>query len=311
MNVEMRSIMKTGFRLLLALCISTAVLQTAAAADEKPAFKDQKEKLGYAIGMSVGNNLKRGEYDVNVDALVEAIKAVLAGSDLKMTEAEMREALSSYQREMNEKRMAEQQKLAETNKKAGAAFLEENKKKAGIKTKTVTLANPAGGSTNAEFQYKVITEGTGASPKSNDIVVVNYRGTLIDGKEFDSSAKTGQPLKRPANQLIRGWTEALQMMKVGSKWELYVPSELAYGDRGGPGIAPGSTLIFEMELVGIETPQPLTSDIIRVPSAEELKAGAKVEVIKPEDVERLKAEAEKKAKEDAGKKAPDASKKKP
>ncbi len=124
-------------------------------------------------------------------------------------------------------------------------------------------------------------------PKSNDTVTVNYRGTLVDGKEFDSSAKNGAPLKRAANQLIRGWTEALQMMKVGSKWELYLPSTLAYGDRAaGPLIEPGSTLIFEMELLGIDTPQPLTSDIIRVPSAEELKAGAKIEVLKPEEVEK-------------------------
>jgi FKBP-type peptidyl-prolyl cis-trans isomerase FklB len=146
--------------------------------------------------------------------------------------------------------------------------------------------------TTAEMQYKVITEGTGAMPKSNDIVSVNYRGTLINGKEFDSSAKQGKPLKRPANQLVRGWTEALQLMKTGSKWELYLPAALAYGDRGGQGIEPGTMLIFEMELLSFESPQPpappqpLTSDIIRVPSAEELKAGAKVEVIKAEDLEK-------------------------
>ena len=148
-----------------------------------------------------------------------------------------------------------------------------------------------------ELQYKVITEGTGAIPKTNDTVTVNYRGTLINGKEFDSSAKHGQPGKFQVNRVVRGWTEALQMMKVGSKWELYIPSSLAYGDYGsGPDIQPGATLIFEVELVSIDTPPPLTSDIIRVPSAEELKAGAKVEVIKPEDVEKAKAEAEKNAK---------------
>jgi hypothetical protein len=149
--------------------------------------------------------------------------------------------------------------------------------------------------TTAELQYKVITEGTGAIPKSNDTVTVNYRGTLINGKEFDSSAKHGaQPSKFQVGRVVRGWTEALQMMKAGSKWEIYLPSTLAYEDRGaGPNIEPGSTLIFEMELLSAETPapppppQPLTSDIIRVPSAEELKKGAKIEVIKPEDLEKL------------------------
>jgi hypothetical protein len=146
------------------------------------------------------------------------------------------------------------------------------------------------------MQYKVITEGTGAIPKTNDTVLVNYRGMLIGGKEFDNSAKRGgQPAKFPVNRVVRGWTEALQMMPVGSKWELYLPSSLAYGENGyGPTIEPGSTLIFEMELTGIEgptpppaAPAPLTSDIIRVPSAEELKKGAKIEVIKPEDLEKL------------------------
>ena len=136
----------------------------------------------------------------------------------------------------------------------------------------------------------------GAIPKSNDTVTVNYRGTLINGKEFDSSAKHGgQPAKFQVNRVVRGWTEALEMMKAGSKWELYLPSSLAYGDNGyGPNIEPGSTLIFEMELIGTEAPaaaspppQPLTSDIIRVPSAEELKKGAKIEVIKAEDLEKL------------------------
>jgi len=152
------------------------------------------------------------------------------------------------------------------------------------------------------MQYKVITEGTGEIPRSNDVVSVNYRGTLPSGKEFDSSAKHGgQPSKFPVTRVVRGWIEALEMMKVGSKWELYLPAALAYGDRGyPPDIAPGAALVFEMELVGIEPPapppapaQPLTSDIIRVPSAEELKKGAKIEVLKPEDVEKARKEAEK------------------
>jgi FKBP-type peptidyl-prolyl cis-trans isomerase FklB len=175
--------------------------------------------------------------------------------------------------------------------------MEENKKKEGVKTHPVSVTVGTNHIT-AELQYKVITEGTGPMPKSNDVVSVNYKGTLLNGKEFDSSSKHGGPLKRPANSLIKGWTEALQMMKVGSKWEIYLPSSLAYGDAGSMGIDPGSVLIFEMELLGIEAPQaapapqPLTSDIIKVPSAEELKKGAKIEVIKPEDAAKQAQQAQ-------------------
>jgi FKBP-type peptidyl-prolyl cis-trans isomerase FklB len=286
--------MKNNFRLVLGALATVVLAYNSTAADPKPPLKDQKEKVSYGIGMNIGANLKRSGYDVDPSILAEGLKDALAGADTRLTETEAREALNAYQKEMAAKREEERVKTAEKNKKEGDAFLAENKKKAGIKTHSVTL--PDG--TTAELQYKVLTAGTGATPKSNDLVVVNYRGTLINGTEFDSSAKQGQPLKRAANQLIRGWTEALQLMKVGSKWEIYVPAALAYGDRGsGPVIEPGATLIFEMELIGIETPQPLTSDIIRVPSAEELKQGAKVEVIKPEDIEKAKAEQEKKAKE--------------
>jgi FKBP-type peptidyl-prolyl cis-trans isomerase FklB len=256
-------------------------------------FKDEEEKISYSIGLTFGNQIKRAGFEVNVDVVAGAIRDVMAGKEMKITEQQARQAITAYQQEA-------QKKLADKNHKAGEAFLAENKTKPGVKTHEVTLAD----GTKAEMQYKVITSGTGATPKSNDVVSVNYRGTLINGKEFDNSAKRGQPLKRPANALVRGWTEALQMMKVGDKWELYLPSSLAYGDRAaGPEIEPGSTLIFEMELVGVEAPQaaaapagpqPLTSDIIKVPSADELKKGAKIEVIKAEDAAKL-------AKEGAGK----------
>jgi len=294
--------MKTGLKLALLLGCGLAVAQVAAAADEMPAStntatnapklspKEQKEQWSYAIGMNIGNGVKRGGVDLDVDVLANAIKDVLAGRELKLTEQQAQEAWRSYQMESRAKQEEMRKQQAEKNKKEGEAFLAENKKKAGVKTHTVTLANGA----KAEMQYKVITDGTGAVPKSNDTVTVNYRGTLINGKEFDSSAKHGgQPAKFQANRVVRGWTEALQMMKTGSKWELYLPSSLAYEDRGaGPNIEPGSTLIFEMELLGTESPapppppQPLTSDIIRVPSAEDLKKGAKIEVIKPEDLEK-------------------------
>ncbi len=291
-------IMRNGMKLFLVTVLGFALLQPALrAADDKAELKDQKAKVSYSIGMNIGNNLKRSGYDVDVDTLASAIKDVLTGKEPKLTEAQAREVLTSYSKEMNAKREEERAQKAEKNRKEGEAFLAENKKKEGVKTHTVTLPD---GKT-AELQYKVLTEGTGPTPKSNDVVTVNYRGTLINGTEFDSSMKRGQPAKFPVTGVIKGWTEALLMMKTGSKWQLFIPSSLAYGDRGsGPTIEPGSTLIFEVELISAEPQaapapaQPLTSDIIKVPSADELKKGAKIEVIKPEDVEKRIKEQEKK-----------------
>jgi len=286
--------MKNVSQRILVVGCALALVQIALGAEDKPALKDQKEKESYAIGMNVGNSIKNGGVDLDLDMMMSAIKDVLAGRDLKLTDQEARDALNEYRKEARAKQAEIQQKTAEKNRKEAEAFLAENKKKPGVKTHTVTL--PDG--TTAEMQYKVITEGTGEIPKSNDVVSANYKGTLISGKEFDSSAKHGgQPSKFGVRGVISGWTAALEMMKVGSKWELYLPPNLAYGDRGfQPSIEPGSALIFELELVGTETPapppppqppQPLTSDIIRVPSAEELKAGSNIQVLKPEDVEKL------------------------
>ena len=274
--------------LILAAGVALTLTQMPGRAEDKPAFKDDREKASYGIGMVFGNQIKRSSMDIDVDLVNTAIKDVLAGHEMKLTEQQSQEAIRNYQQESRKK-------IAEKNKKEGDAFLEENKTKPGVKTQSVTLLN----GTTAEFQYKIITEGTGAIPKSNDTVTVNYRGTLINGKEFDSSAKHGQPGKFAVNRVVKGWTEALQMMKTGSKWELYLPPALAYGDTGNPSIEPGSTLLFEIELLTIEppqataTPQPLTSDIIKVPSAEELKKGAKIEVIKPEDAARMAQEQQK------------------
>ncbi len=277
----------------MAAWIGVAALQCTAFSEDKPAFKDEKEKASYGVGLTFGNQIKRAGFEVDVDVITAAMKDVLEGREPRLTDQQARETIMAYQQEA-------QKKTAEKNKKEGDEFLAANLKKDGIKTQTVTLPD---GKT-AEFQYKVITEGTGPSPKSNDVVSVNYRGTLINGKEFDSSAKRGQPAKFAVNRVIKGWTEALQLMKVGAKWEIFLPSTLAYGDnRSGAMIEPGSTLIFEVELLGIEPPQkpatasnpgqPLTSDIIRVPSAEELKKGAKIEVIKPEDAAKAASDASK------------------
>jgi FKBP-type peptidyl-prolyl cis-trans isomerase FklB len=286
--------MKIRPQLILAAGMALSLSQSVWSADEKSDFKDDKEKASYAIGMYFGNQIKRGNMEVDADTVNSAMRDVLAGHQLKLNDQQAQEAIRNYQ-------MAEQKRVSDKNKKEGETFLAENKKKPGVKTHEVKLQD----GTTAEMQYKVITDGTGEFPKSNDVVQVNYRGTLINGKEFDSSTKhnpPGQPSKMSLNRVVRGWSEALQMMKVGSKWELYLPAALAYGDRGNPqaDIAPGTALIFEMESVGIEPPapppapaQPLTSDIIRVPSAEELKKGAKIEVLKPVDVEKAKKEAEK------------------
>jgi FKBP-type peptidyl-prolyl cis-trans isomerase FklB len=266
-------------RWLLVAMMASAALPRAGAADEKPAFKDEKEKASYAVGMFWGNQIKRSNMDVDVNVAMQAINDLLSGKELRLNDMQASEAIRTYQTEAR-------RKLAEKNKKEGETFLAENKSKPGVQSKSVSLPD---GST-AELQYKVITEGKGEIPKSNDTVSVNYKGTLLNGKEFDSSYKRGQPAKFMVNRVVRGWTVALESMKVGSKWELYIPSSLGYGDTGNASIEPGSTLIFEVELLAIEPPpaatpaaQPLTSDIIKVPSAEELKKGAKIEVIKAED----------------------------
>ncbi|HWX22012.1 MAG TPA: FKBP-type peptidyl-prolyl cis-trans isomerase [Candidatus Binatia bacterium] len=278
--------MRIGFKMVLLAGTGLALLQLPARAADTPAFKDDKEKASYAIGMYFGNQIKRSNMEVDTDVIVGAMKDILAGREGKLNDQQAGEAIRTYQGEA-------QKRLAEKNKQEGEAFLAGNKKKPGVKIHSVALSD----TNSVEMQYKVITEGTGEIPKNSDMVSVNYRGTLINGKEFDSSAKHGgQPAKFRVTGVIRGWTEALQMMKVGSKWELYIPSALAYQDRGSMGIEPGSTLIFEVELMGIEAPQPvaaaqpLTSDIIKVPSAEELKKGAKIEVIKPEEAARLAAQ---------------------
>ncbi len=279
--------MRIAFRILLVTCLVTSALPRAGAADDKPAFKDEKEKASYAVGIFVGNQIKRSNMDVDLNVLVQAVNDVLGGKELRLTDMQASETIRAYQ-------MESRKKIAEKNKAEGEAFLAENKTKPGVKTLEVPL--PDGKS--AEMQYKVITEGTGEIPKSNDTVSVNYRGTLLNGKEFDSSYKRGQPAKFMVTRVIKGWTAALEAMKVGSKWELYIPSSLAYGDMGNPNIEPGATLHFEVELLAIEPPpapapaaQPLTSDIIKVPSAEELKKGAKIEVIKAEDAAKLAQEA--------------------
>jgi FKBP-type peptidyl-prolyl cis-trans isomerase FklB len=206
-------------------------------AEEKLLLKNQKEKVSYIIGMDIGGNLKRQSVDVDPNILAKGVKDALAGGKPLLTEQEIQETMAAFQKEM----MAKQSEVAKKNKAEGEAFLAENKKKEWVK------ALPSG------LQYKVIKAGTGKKPKSTDTVTVHYRGTLIDGTEFDSSYKRGQPVSFPVSGVIPGWTEALQLMGEGAKWQVFIPSNLAYGEKGaGRDIGPNATLIFEIELVSIQ-----------------------------------------------------------
>ncbi len=243
-------------------------------------LSNEKERVSYAIGMKMGHDFQLQGIEVNPDTLVRGIKDVQSGGATLITPQEMRTTLTEYQKVIAAKMRQMREAAAAKNKAEGEAFLAGNKTKPGI----VTL--PDG------LQYKAISDGAGTVPMPTDTVSVNYRGTLIDGTEFDSSARAGHPAQFPVNGVIPGWTEALTKMKAGSKWQLFIPPNLAYGESGRPGIPPDSVLIFEVELLSVEhskPTEPLTSDIIKVPSLDEMKKGAKIEVIKPEDVGKVQA----------------------
>jgi len=222
----------------------------SAAAAKKPAaaplvLKTQKDKFSYALGMNTAKRMSEGlkKQSVPFDPaiLVRGMRDGFAGGKTLLTEEEAQAVMTEMQKQMHEQQQAKAQEAAAGNKKEGDAFLAANKGKEGV----VTL--PSG------LQYKIVTAGTGPKPTTSDSVVCNYRGTLINGTEFDSSYKRGQPATFPVTGVIKGWTEALQLMPVGSKWQLYIPADLAYGDRGaGADIGPGSTLIFEIELLSIK-----------------------------------------------------------
>jgi FKBP-type peptidyl-prolyl cis-trans isomerase FklB len=210
-------------------------------AKEDTVLKNEKDRLSYAIGMDIGNGLKSQNIDLNPEIVAQGIWDALSGGKTLMKEQEYRDTITAFKQEMQQKQKAQMKEFSEKNQKDGEKFLAENKTGEGI----ITL--PSG------LQYKVIKAGTGKSPKSSDTVTVNYRGTLINGTEFDSSYRRGQPASFKVGGVIPGWTEALQLMKVGAKWELYIPSNLAYGARGaGRNIGPNSTLIFEVELISVK-----------------------------------------------------------
>jgi FKBP-type peptidyl-prolyl cis-trans isomerase len=202
-------------------------------------LKTEAERLGYAIGLTVGGSLKRLQAEIDLEALKLGVQDTLADKKPRLTQKQMAEVLEKMQ-DAHAKRMEE---LPEKNRKKGEAFLAANGKLEDVTT------------TKSGLQYKVLKRGAGASPKATDRVKVHYRGTLIDGTEFDSSYKRGQPATFAANRVIAGWTEALQLMKIGGKYRLFIPADLAYGKRGaGQTIGPNCTLIFEVELLDIVTP---------------------------------------------------------
>src|SRR5215469_549988 len=205
-------------------------------------LKTQREKNSYALGMNIGTGLKKQGANASVDPILvsRGLRDALSGTKTAMTEDEMRAALQQLMNEVRSTQEAKAHQEGATARKEGEAFLAANKSKEGVQTL------PDG------LQYKVLQQGSGAKPTANDTVTVNYRGTLISGKEFDSSYKRGQPISFPVGGVIKGWTEALQLMPVGSKWQLFIPADLAYGDRGaGSDIGPGETLIFDVELLSI------------------------------------------------------------
>ena len=244
----------------------TAGKKTGAAAAKKSGvttLNTPKEKASYAIGMNWGNGLHRQGVEVDMPALMQGMKDAMAGTKTLLTEEEARAALMQLQSEVQAKQQAKAAQEGEANKKEGEAFLAANKSKEGV----VTL--PSG------LQYKILKEGSGPKPKATDSVVCNYKGTLINGTEFDSSYKRGEPATFPVTGVIKGWTEALQLMPVGSKWQLFIPSDLAYGARGTPGgpIGPNSTLIFEVELLSIKEKAP-APDQVPPPAATPQKSPA-------------------------------------
>ena len=221
-----------GLSIILPACQST---------QHKTELKTLQDSVSYSIGMDIGRNLKGQMIDVNPDALAQALKDMTGDGKPMLTDAQARSAMMAFQTQMMASHAEKMKAAGEKNKKDGEAFLAENKKKDGV----VTL--PSG------LQYKVLTAGNGKKPTFKDKVSLNYRGMLIDGTEFDNSYKRGEPALFPVNGIIKGLSEALQLMPVGSKWQIVIPSDIAYGEQGaGAQITPNAVLVFEIELLAIK-----------------------------------------------------------
>ena len=224
------------------ILLGLGLLARIGAAQETPLLKDQTEKLSYALGMDLGSQLKKQSVQIDPDIFVKGLKDSFAGGATLLSETEARAAIAALQTELMKKQAEAMKTLGEKNRKEGEAFLAENRTRDGV------VSLPSG------LQYKILKEGEGKKPTADDTVVCNYRGTLLDGTEFDSSFKRNQPATFPVKGVIKGWTEALQLMPAGSKWQLFIPSALAYGERGAANlIGPNATLIFEVELISIQS----------------------------------------------------------
>ncbi|MBP3946742.1 MULTISPECIES: FKBP-type peptidyl-prolyl cis-trans isomerase [unclassified Psychrobacter] len=210
--------------------------QSVSVTEKSPA----NEKVGYSLGYMMAEGNKEAVGDLNLDTFEKGFRDGYEGNDSALTQEQMQEVLMTYQKEQEEKFVKDMESKATDNKAAGEAFLVANAKKEGVKE------------TASGLQYKVIAPGTGKSPKATDVVEVNYEGKLIDGTVFDSSYERGEPIEFPLNQVIAGWTEGLQLMKEGGKYEFYIPSDIAYGEAGNSGIEPNSTLIFTVELLKVK-----------------------------------------------------------
>jgi FKBP-type peptidyl-prolyl cis-trans isomerase FklB len=229
----------------LMLLVFSACGKAANATAAKPLkaedLNDQKKKVSYAIGLDIGKNFKERAMDLDMEILIQGLRTAQASGQPLLSSEEIQKVMTQFQQDMMKAEQEKRMGQAQVNKAKEDAFLAENAKKPGIKV------------TASGLQYKVISTGTGPMPKVTDTVKVHYRGTLLDGSEFDSSYKRNQPAVFPLNGVIKGWTEALQLMKVGSKWQIFLPSALAYGEQGaGQVIGPNATLIFDVELLSIE-----------------------------------------------------------
>jgi FKBP-type peptidyl-prolyl cis-trans isomerase len=232
--------MKLKMTMIWIAALAIGLTTVHAGAADKLQIKTQKDKISYAIGVDVAKNFKRLGVDIDLDILVKGLRDGMADKKLLMNDDDLRATMIAYLEQLRQKQMAAVKALADENKKKGDAFLAENRKKEGV------VALPSG------LQYKIIKEGAGKKPVEIDTVECKYRGTLIDGTEFDSSYRTGKTATFKVSGVIPGWREALQLMPVGSTWQLFIPPELAYGPMGTRDISPNATLIFEVELVGIK-----------------------------------------------------------
>lgn len=241
MKNPLNSLVVIALTILASSCQGQNAKEISSRSDVK--MSTDLDSLSYAIGLDIGKNLKMSDLDnINIEIMSNGMTAAFKGDESVMNQQKTQEIISKYVQKLQQKKQEESGKKLQGNKEKGAKYLADNAKKSGVKTL------PSG------LQYVVIKDGKGAKPKETDMVKTHYHGTLIDGTVFDSSVDRGEPATFPVNGVIKGWVEALQLMSVGSKWKLYVPSDLAYGDNGmPPTIGPGETLIFEVELISIET----------------------------------------------------------